>query len=213
MGEGTEIRVVLINCELVCSLCKVSSVVHKAVWKLCVLSEGNIWESIKWLIVQDFRKPLLPCQLKCKAPCSCEGSLVVMDRFWRSPCIALTCCKRLQTETLKLRCYGTCSMALIQQCTCGCVRTLSTWKVLLVSPGNVCAQITHAGVLCWIRPDVTTKWHPLQEALNCSGVCRLPAEGRSRRRWRCQTCWPLDMPPFPAFAEGCVSLHNDLFIL
>lgn len=34
-------------------------------------------------------------------------------------------CKRLQTETLKLRCWGTCSMALIQQCTRGCVRKLS----------------------------------------------------------------------------------------
>lgn len=126
MGEEREIRVVLFNCELVCSLCKVSSVIHKAVWKLCVLSESNIWESTKWLIVQNFRKPLLPCQLNCKAPCLCEGSLVVVDGFERSPCIALTCCKRLQTETLKLRCYGTCSMALIQQCTCGCVRTLST---------------------------------------------------------------------------------------
>lgn len=47
MGEGREIRVVLLNCELVCSLCKVSSVILKVMWKSCVLSEGNIWESTK----------------------------------------------------------------------------------------------------------------------------------------------------------------------
>lgn len=128
-------------------------------WKLCVLSEGDIWESTKQLIVQKFRKLLPPCQLKCKAPCSCGGSLVVVDRFRRSPCIALRCCKRLQTETLKLCCYGTCSVALIQQRACGCVRKLSTWKVLLVSPRErLCSAIrAHAAVLCWIRPKVTTK--------------------------------------------------------
>lgn len=81
MGEGREIRVVLLNCELVCSLCKVSSDIHKVTWKLCVLSEGNTWESTKWLIVQKFRKLLPPCQLKCKALCSYGSSLVVVDRF------------------------------------------------------------------------------------------------------------------------------------
>lgn len=66
MGEEREIRVVLFNCELVCSLCKVSSLIHKVMWKLCVLSEGNIWESTKRLIVQKFRKPLPPCQLSVR---------------------------------------------------------------------------------------------------------------------------------------------------
>lgn len=171
------------------------------IWKLCVLSEGNIWESTKQLIVQKFRKPLPPCQLKCKAPCSCGGSLVVVDRL-RSPCIALRCCKRLQTETLKLCCYGTCSVALIQQCACGCVRKLSTWKVLLVSPANICAQLSEHMPVC--SAGSGPKWllsaDPLlQEALGCSAVCRLPAEGGSRRRWHCQTRWPLDVPPIPCF--------------
>lgn len=147
--------------------------------------------------LRELRKLLPPCQLTCKAGCSRCASRA--GQVEKEGVLAL---QGAAGETLKLR---PCSACCWSSTALGGLR--ESWapgKTLLLSLGwpGPCpgALLDQAQSGCWA---------PSPSAGGLSGGRGLLAEGGSR----CQTHWPLDVPPLPALAEGRVSPRNYLLIL